>query len=113
LSKQHPEIDTATGCCRERTAFIKFARDLRCGGVAPLASLSQTSLDDALEFVRNIAYEVHERLRFLANYCSNGLGGGLTLERPMARQHLIEHRAESEDIAACVGLFCLQLFRRH
>src|SRR5207244_2011901 len=74
---------------------------------------SQTSPDDALQIVRHISDEVLERLGFLASYCADGRSGGLTLERPLTCQHLVENDAESENIAARVGLFSFQLFRGH
>ena len=37
----------------------------------------------------------------------------LALERLLARQHLVEHRAEREDVRARVGLAAFELLRRH
>ena len=40
-------------------------------------------------------------------------GWRVAAERPLARQHLVDHRAQRPDVAARVGLFPLHLLRRH
>ena len=37
----------------------------------------------------------------------------LARKRPLARQHLVEHCAEGENVAARVGIFAFELLRRH
>ena len=40
-------------------------------------------------------------------------GRALAFERPLAREHLVQHAAEAEQIAARIRLLALQLLRRH
>src|SRR5271167_3689657 len=42
-----------------------------------------------------------------------GLGRSRLLEGALPGQHLVEHAAEREDVAAGVGRFSTNLFRRH
>jgi len=37
---------------------------------------------------------------------------GLSFERLLSRHHLVQHRAEGEDVGARVGVFAFDLFRR-
>ena len=50
-----------------------------------------------------------ERLGLLLAHCGDRFEGRWALECSLAREHLVENRAESKDVAAGVRLFTLQL----
>jgi len=51
--------------------------------------------------------------RVLAQDRRDRLGGGRPVERPAAREHLVEDRAEREDVRSLVGRVALHLLGRH
>src|ERR1017187_7961806 len=58
----------------------------------------ETMTDDALQRRRHIAVRLGEIRRLLFENGAHGFDGGLAVERALARDHLIEDRAERENI---------------
>src|SRR6516162_3419386 len=113
LPEEHPQVDAADrfrGAC---AAILKFWLDLRHGCISFFGMLSKTAPDNALQIVRHAFDEVVERLGLLAANRGDRVDGRLALEGSLAREHLVENGAESEDVAAGVCLFTPQLFGRH
>jgi hypothetical protein len=54
-----------------------------------------------------------ERRRLALEDRRNHARRGLPVERAPAREHLVQHAPEAEDVAARVGVFAVQLLRRH
>ena len=59
------------------------------------------------------ADRIGELRRLLAQDRGHRLGGGLAPERRDARQHLVEHDAQAEQVGAMIGAIAARLFRRH
>src|SRR6516225_10370993 len=52
-------------------------------------------------------------VRLLRNHCRQGVGNRLLTEKPLAREHLIEHHSESPDVSALVHWLAPRLLRTH
>jgi hypothetical protein len=70
-------------------------------------------LDDTLEGRRHAVTDGARRRRLLAQDCRHRLGARVAAEGAPARQHLVEHGAEREDVGAMVGDAAPHLLRRH
>ena len=74
---------------------------------------SQAHRKDAIEHRRNERLKGGNRRRVIFENCADDAGRRVTLERPSAGCHLINHGAQRPDVAACVGLPTLDLLGRH
>ena len=58
---------------------------------------------DALEPGRHVARGVGKLGRILLEDGAHRVGGGVAVEGALAGEHLVEHRAEGEDVGAGIG----------
>ncbi len=70
-------------------------------------------LDDALNGRRYCAIRFRQLRRIVFQDRAHGVGGGLPSKRPFAGEHLVENRAEAENVTAVGGFLPPHLFRRH
>jgi hypothetical protein len=83
-------------------------------GLEPsLRILLDAVADDALEARRDLLVRDGEVRRLLLEDRGHRLARGVGLERAPSREHLVEDRAEGEDVGARVGGLALDLLRRH
>jgi hypothetical protein len=80
---------------------------------AAIGILAHVALDDALEFAGDFRRQFRRRIGLVAQHRGERGCGGIAAERPAARDHFIEHRAETEDVGARVQLLAFSLLRRH
>src|SRR6202030_4348379 len=73
-----------------------------------LRVLCKRSLDYSREWRR-----LHKRSRLALQNRRDHARRALPFECSPSREHLVQHAAEAEQIAARVGLFSVQLLRRH
>ena len=78
-----------------------------------LRILLQAVPHDALEPRREVLVGQREVRRVLPQDRRHRVGGGVAVEGALAREHLVEDRAEGEDVAAGVGLPPAHLLGRH
>ena len=69
--------------------------------------------DQLIQRRRGHGLDGTDRRRLALQYCRQHAGSGLALERALAGGHLVEHGAQSEDVAARVGFLAFHLLRRH
>ena len=79
---------------------------------AVLSLLLEAVADDAVEPRRHLQLR-RELLRLLLQDRVQRLDRRVPVERPAARQHLVEHRPEREDVGAVVRGLAPRLLRRH
>ena len=75
--------------------------------------LPQTSQDRPLEIVRQRWHERGRWRRLTLHHGRQRLGRCLPAEGPLAGGHLVQHRAEAEDVRARIHGLARRLFRRH
>ena len=80
---------------------------------ALLRVLLETVPDDALEAGRDVLVRDGEVRRVFLQDRRHRVGGRVAVERAPAREHLVEDRAEGEDVAARVGGLAADLLGRH
>ncbi len=83
------------------------------GAEAAVRALLQAVVHDALEGQRDPLVDARGLGRVRAQDRGHRLGRRLPAEGALARQHLVEHRAEGEDVGARVGLLTPHLLGRH
>ena len=92
---------------------LQIAREVLGGGVTLFRIFREQALDDPSNRRRGLRGELPERLGLLPDDRDEGLGAGLPLERPLARSHLVEDRAERELVRAEVEGLAARLLGRH
>ena len=123
LERKHG--DPESRCADRRGDFPCAARAARRGllqeveGDVPgrlepvIPVLLQAMLDDAVESRRNVPPRLRQLRRLVPHDCRHRLGIRLPLERPLAREQLVEDRAEREDVRSVVDRESLDLLGRH
>ncbi len=81
--------------------------------IAFLRALFEAAPHQLLERRRQWALERGEGRRVVAQDRGDHVGAGVAAERPLAGEHLEQHRAEREDVGALVGRLAAQLLGRH
>ena len=81
--------------------------------ITQVAILLQSFIDDAFEFNGNFRIQAHRGGRRLVQDRVKNVARTFSAERHRARYHLIENRAEREEIGARVQLLAAHLLRRH
>ena len=83
-------------------------------GVEPLLGiLLETVANDAVEARRDVLVGDGEVRRIFLEDRRHRVRGGVAVERALAGEHLVEDRAEGEDVAARVGGLAAHLLGRH
>ena len=82
----------------------EVGRHLAGGGVPLERVLLESLEDDAVDVDRELGSQGPRRDRLLAHDLGQHLDGALTLEGRLARQQLVEDRAEGEDVGALVEI---------
>jgi hypothetical protein len=72
----------------------------------------ETAAQQAAKFVRCVGRQLRP-VDVLAQHRGNRVGRGVALERPMARDHLVDDDAERPDVRALVHGEAARLLRRH
>jgi len=81
--------------------------------VSPLRILPETAENHFLEVAMNVRDDGAGRRGLRADHGTERFGRGRPRERARSRYHLVEHRAEAEDVAPRVYLAAGGLLRRH
>lgn len=91
---------------------IERAHDLLRRRVAPCRALLEAAHDDLVDGARQCRDDLRRQLRPIAQHAGDERGT-VAFERALARQHLVEHDAEREDVAPRIDvLAALDLLRR-
>ena len=89
-------LPTSTLPTRWSRTRRELAGEVPRRGVAVLGVLGEAALDDPAQRRRHLRVERADRLGLLVQDRRQRVDGGLLLERPLARRHLVEDRAERE-----------------
>ena len=73
----------------------------------------EAAIDQPRQHARHRWLQLVHRSRPVPQDRRDDRGGVAAVERPTARQHLVEDDAQREDIGACVDAFALRLLGRH
>ena len=92
---------------------LQFGGDVARGLPAILRILRQAARHDPLERRRRDRHELLDRPRLGRENGCHHARRGLALERAVAREQLVEHAAEREDVGARIDLARLDLLGRH
>jgi hypothetical protein len=80
---------------------------------ALVRALLEAVADDALERGRDRPVRRQEVRRLFLEDCRHGVGGRVAAEGPAAREHLVEDRAEAEEVGSVVRGQAAELLGRH
>ena len=92
---------------------LELVAQIACVLPSVLWILGEAGLDDAVERRRGHRLDRGDRRRVVLQDRRDQRGLTRARERLPPRRHLVEHRAEREDVRPRVGLLALQLLRRH
>ena len=92
---------------------LQVAGEVLGGGVALLGVLGEQAFDDPAHGSGSFRRGQRQRLGFLPDDRDERLRSGLSLERALARGHLVDDRAEGELIGAVIHGLAARLLGRH